>query len=553
MELMATAAEKSSPGLDLVALGLRPLVVFFGVTGTAHALVQARISDRFASADQLDRYDRWLLDLFPLRAELTDGLGASLQMALAGLLVGTGLGLFLGSLMRLRWLRRPLTRLGLPVVSLAGPVLGLIGLYWLVVRFDVGLSVGYVSLTDDWGRGINRLILPAAMIGITMAPSLATMVARGSSSAEPYRLSPAAAPLASRAVPRERWRLGFPAGLMVSGLLLAELLFSRPGVFAMVLQSLQQGEADRALDSLAVIVLAGAGLALLVDVVGLLVQPARGPAQVDTRPPSPRLMHLSVGFLALLVLTGAVGRAFGQPLVDTHSRLLGPLASGHLLGTDQLGRDLVALSGDALGGALMAALVPSLIALMIGYGLALFQHRFPRFGQLVPGVAVDGFWWPLPFLAIFGRLSFVDQSLGLLEPVVLVMIGLALTPTALRLHRREPLNVDRGSLIRLFGLWWLLAPMALMANVIASFAGFDVPGRPSLGQQLSSSVPTLTRSAWPAIVPSITLTLALIGLYGLGSSLLSLAWARSVSVVDTTPTIDTPRRRCRTRAPPSCR
>jgi ABC-type dipeptide/oligopeptide/nickel transport system permease subunit len=545
----ATAARTGADGrvLATALLVLRPIVVFFAITATGYGLARAWPGSP-AGSQRLGSYWGWLAGLVPLGRDLTQAVGATAELAVAGLLLGVILALVLSDLGRTRRLSRPVAGLALLLTSGAGPVTALVAYYWLIVRFDTGLQLGSISLLTNWGRGVDRLLAPAVVVGLGLAGPLASLQARfqsaanqhgngeagsskGPRAAGPTSIWPAvAAPLASRAAPTSRLDagpglvVGFPAGLLAALLITAELLFQRQGVFTRLVQAVAEGQPRPALDALAALALAGAVLGLVVDLVGHRRQ-RRMRSSWSPERPSPRAVRVSLAALAVVAVIGIAGLVFaGDPGPARGTPLGTPLIDG-LLGTDSVGRGLLGLTSSGLARALVAAAGPSLLAAVVASLLTPLTRWLPRAGQVFPGLAVDGLWWPAAVMIMFaGRAT--GSSWGLINPVVLGVTGLALVPTGLRLLQRVG-SRGPGTVPAVAGVWLLLAPAALLANLVAAFAGFDQPTGPSLGQQLAASAGSLGRSVWPAVIPAVAVTALILACYQLGAQLLSLAWHRA--------------------------
>jgi len=515
----------------VLALVLRPLFIFFDVTLLGYVLL------RVAGDSGMPGYLEWLRELFPLQDPIADGIEISLQLAVAATAVAVVLGGLLGLAMRSSERGRSLIGWSIPILSVAGPTLMLALVYWLAFRLDAFPAAGAARFTDDPAEALRRLVLPALAIGVPMAPALATIAARNGLYGEPYGMAAAGSLLASRAESRDGWRFGFPASLLVVGLLLAEIGFARPGVVRLAVDGLLRLDYAVALDALAVVALGGAALALVIDLIGLRPYYPTTPttsalrlAEHSAKPPPRLLLSLAGGLLLVLVAITGWGAALDPNAdLDITGALAGPFSDGHVLGTDDVGRDLLTLAIAGAGEPLTFALVSTLIALGVGLVLALLQRSLGVIGEIVPGAVVDGLWWPLPLLAIFAGWAFDNAQLA--HPAVVAVFAAGLVPTALRLIRRDPLSFDGGGWLRLAGLWFLLAPVAFLAHLAASFPGFTDPERPSLGAQMGNGLQTLAISAWPAAVPSILAALILLALFGLGSSLVQFASSRSTRVL----------------------
>ena len=539
---MNTGPQATSLTGRLLALVLRPVFIFFDLTLLGYVLLRVgpselgRLDGSSESAASLartgDGYFDWLTSLFPLDDALTSSLEITLQLMVTASLVAALVGAVFGAAAKSGAVGRALGGLAIPTLSLAGPTLGLTLLYWFALRFDMAPAFGASQLSDDPGEALQSLVLPALAVGLPMAPAVGTLLGRRDPFAESYGVAAAGSMLASRSESRPGWRFGFPAGLLVAGVTAAELIFARPGLINRLAQALFSRDNFAALDVLGLFALGGAALAFVIDLIGL--RPHRPTshstaglrlAGYSTRPPSKLLLGSAAALMVALIGLAAWGSSSDASELDVTNRLQPPFSSGHLLGTDDLGRDLLRLAVSGIGEGIIFALVPSVIASLLAIGLAVAQERLGAVGQIVPGTVVDALWWPLPILALFGSAAFADSDSPLLHPIVLGLMILGLTPIALRMLRRDALRFDGGGLTRMLGTWFMVASTSYLAYLSASFVGFSSTS--SLGNQMSQGIAGIGVSVWPSAVPAVTAAIVLLTLNGLGASLIHLGWHRS--------------------------
>lgn len=537
---MATAAVEA-PSLvgRVLALLLRPFFVFFDVTLLGYLFL--RLSDRDPS---IPAYFDWLQDLFPLDEPASAGLEHTLQLVVAATVVAAVIAAIVAGLVRRVGGGQALIGWSIPLLSLAGPMLALTLLYWLAVRTSALPAFGATSVVDDPAEALRQLALPALAVGLPMAAPLATIAIRTGPYdpyTEPYGMAAAGSLLASRAEARDGWRFGFPAGLLFAGTIVAELVFSRPGLARLAIEGIVVADHEVALDALGLLALGGAALALVVDLIGLRPTTVAVPTLAGlrlagraTKRPSRLLLGLAGGLGAVMLAVAGWGSVTADPELDVQATQLGPFSEGHVLGTDQLGRDLLSLAAVGSAEPLIVALVASGLALVAAIVLMALQRSLGIVGEIIPGTVVDGLWWPVPLLLIFAAAA-ASAGPSLTDPVVLTMLSLGLVPTALRLVRREPIDFDAGGWLRLAGHWLLLAPVAYLAHLIAAFAGFDERVRPALGVQLGTGRESLASTVWPSLVPSAFAALTLLAFYGLGASLVHFGWDRTARRVTSEP------------------
>jgi len=247
--------------------------------------------------------------------------------------------------------------------------------------------------------------------------------------------------------------------------------------------------------------------------------------------------------LVSLMVVSALGAALFAPYdpiaLNIMDRLQGP-SSSHLLGTDQLGRDL--FSRVLYGGqvALKVALVSIGAALTIGIMLGMIAGFGPAWldnGIMLFFDTIRSF--PTVMFAL-ATVALVGPSLG----TVIVVIVVTSIPTYGRVVRTQTLIIKSNefikaemvmgaSLPRILSIHVLpnvVGPLLILASmdiptVIAleaglSFLGMGVkPPTPSWGSILNDGYTLIRNTPWPIIAGSIPLILVTLGFTFLGESL----------------------------------
>ena len=257
-----------------------------------------------------------------------------------------------------------------------------------------------------------------------------------------------------------------------------------------------------------------------------------------------------LGLIGLCLVTLMVISALGAPIfapydpiqLNIMERLQGPSAK-HLLGTDQLGRDLfsrVLFGGQvalkvaflSIGSALIVGIVLGLIA---GYGPAWLDNSIMLLFDTIRSV-------PTIMLALV-TVAFVGASLTTL----IFVIAASSIPSYGRIVRTQTLTIKSkdfvkaemlmgASLPRILSIHLLpniLGPLLILASmdipsIIAleaglSFLGMGVkPPTPSWGSILNDGFALIRNTPWPIIAGSIPLVLATLGFTFLGESLRDL-------------------------------
>jgi len=263
-----------------------------------------------------------------------------------------------------------------------------------------------------------------------------------------------------------------------------------------------------------------------------------------------RISSDPLGLLGLCLVTLMVVSALGASIfapydpiqLNIMERLQGPSAK-HLLGTDQLGRDLfsrVLFGGQvalkvaflSIGSALIVGIVLGLIA---GYGPAWLDNSIMLLFDTIRSV-------PTIMLALV-TVAFVGASLTTL----IFVIAASSIPSYGRIVRTQTLTIKSkdfvkaemlmgASLLRILSIHLLpniLGPLLILASmdipsIIAleaglSFLGMGVkPPTPSWGSILNDGFALIRNTPWPIIAGSIPLVLATLGFTFLGESLRDL-------------------------------
>jgi len=250
--------------------------------------------------------------------------------------------------------------------------------------------------------------------------------------------------------------------------------------------------------------------------------------------------------LVTLIVVSALGATIFAPYdpiqLNIMDRLQGPSAN-HLLGTDQLGRDLfsrVLFGGQValkvafltIGSALIIGVVLGMIA---GYGPAWLDNSIMLLFDTIRSV-------PTIMLAL-AAVAMVGPSIT----TVIFVIAVSSIPNYGRVVRTQTLTIKSkdfvkaemlmgASLLRILSIHVLpniLGPLLILASmdiptVIAleaglSFLGMGVkPPTPSWGSILNDGFALIRNTPWPIIAGSIPLVLATLGFTFLGESLRDL-------------------------------
>lgn len=254
---------------------------------------------------------------------------------------------------------------------------------------------------------------------------------------------------------------------------------------------------------------------------------------------------LATGALALLVVI--VAACFTAPLTFPEGPGAGSLAdsldgpsAAHWLGTDQLGRDLLARTlygGQAtLFYALLVTLVAVLTAVPLGLAAGYAGRRVDRAIMFVTdiGLALPAIIVMLVVMSLFRGYTWAAMlilGLVLAPPIVRNIRGPAMAVRhelfvdAARLAGLSPLRIVlKHVLPRIMGpvlvQTALAAAIALQFAVGLSFLGFGVePPNPDWGKIIAEGSLVLNKSPWPLLVGGIALGLTVLALVLVGDGI----------------------------------
>ncbi|MEU6715388.1 ABC transporter permease [Nonomuraea sp. NPDC046802] len=246
---------------------------------------------------------------------------------------------------------------------------------------------------------------------------------------------------------------------------------------------------------------------------------------------------------AIVVLPVALANLLpipGPDQQDLGSRRLAPLTDGHLFGTDQLGRDLLA---RVLHGGQVSLLIGVLAVLVSGIVGILAGSAAGYFGGWVDAV-VSRLLEAQLSLPLLMMLLLVVALFGASVPVITMVIALAQWPEVARIARslvlveREKPYVDAArmlglrragvlavhvipNIIRRAGLVvLLLLAQAVLLESALSYLGAG-PQRPfaTWGRIISDGQDYITTSWWLVTLPGLVIVLLVVGVNLVGDAL----------------------------------
>jgi len=248
-----------------------------------------------------------------------------------------------------------------------------------------------------------------------------------------------------------------------------------------------------------------------------------------------------VGVYAVIIAVSFVWLPF-DPVAMDMERLLEPpsLKSGHLLGTDEFGRDILSriMRGSSvslvisLGATTFGAVLGTLLGIWAGFLGGRWDHWLMRIADVL-------FSFPSLLLAIF-----VMAILGEKTYNVIFAIGIVYIPQFARISRGAILSLKSQEFVRAafsngagrsYVLFRHLLPnilvplivqvslslsVAILLESALSFLGLGVqPPAPSWGNMLSGARKLMMLAPWTAVYPGLAIVFLVLGFNLLGDGL----------------------------------
>ncbi len=536
----------------LAAVGLLP---WLSRTDPARAIMHARYAEREPTPEALAAVraetglddgplavlGRWLGGLLrgdlgnswvsgqPVGSDAFAALGVSLTLMGAALLVAV----VLAALLALRTLRRG--ALGrVPRSARAGAVGAVLAALPEFLLASVLATVFAVQLgwfpALGWGEA-HEAVLPALAMGVPAGAVLGRLLddALPAAFAEPWARANAAAGLPPARIARHALRrvlppllpqFGFVAVGLTGGAVAVETLFAVPGLGGLAREAAlaQDLPVLQACVLLLLLVGFGAGAA-----VGAGRRVLLGPALDAAALPGLRRPRVAVGTvrvlgavcLGALLLALIVAGLLRDPLhVDTAARLVAPGAA-HPLGTDSLGRDVLARLGHGAARTCLTAVGIAGVVLVAGVlvglagrwteGLREVVNTLPPVlaGLVVAGVFGPGAWGAAAAVALVSWAPLAAHTAALHEEeraAAHLESAVALGASRRHILRRHVLPgvlppVVRNALLRI--------PALALALASLGFLGLGAePPAPEWGRMLSENLPYAERAPWAVLAPA---------------------------------------------------
>ena len=247
--------------------------------------------------------------------------------------------------------------------------------------------------------------------------------------------------------------------------------------------------------------------------------------------------------LALLVVAAIVGphlTAYTYDEINKDDVWLGPLHHGHLIGTDSLGRDLLARLLMGLRVSLAIGLIATFVSLVIGVAWGAFAgYVGGRLDEVMMRFVDVLYSLPFIFFVILLMVTFGSNIV-----LIFVAIGAVEWLTMSRIVRGQTLTLKQKEFVeaaRAAGLSQsgiiarhivpnllgpvvvyvtLTIPAVILAESFLSFLGLGVqPPMASLGTLIASGAQDMELAPWLLIFPSVVMVVTLMSFNFIGDGL----------------------------------
>ncbi|EPD91121.1 hypothetical protein HMPREF1486_05508 [Streptomyces sp. HPH0547] len=475
----------------------------------------------------------------PVRPDVLSALGVSLTLMAASLAVALLVAAALGARTLLAGARGPGHKpptaragaLGAVLAALPEFLLAAVLATVFAVRLGWFPAVGWGGAPGD---ALHAAVLPALAMGLPAGALLGRLLddALPGAFAEDWVRTAAASGLPPARIARHALRrvlppllpqFGFVVVGLTGGAVTVETLFSIPGLGGTALSAaLAQ---DLPVLQACVLLLLALGVA-----VGIAVRAVRraalGPAldagalpalRRPALPPSRTLTATALVSAALLAGVIAYGMTRDPLHVDTAARLAPPGAA-HPLGTDALGRDVLARLGHGAARTALTSLAVAAATLVLGVALGVLTrwaeglrevvNALPPVisGLVVAGIAGSGATGAAVAVTVVAWAPIAAHTAALYEQ----------ERAAAHVEGAVALGADRGHLLRRHILPGVLPPVLrhallripALALALASlgFLGLGTePPAPEWGRMLSENMPYAERAPWAVLAPAAAL------------------------------------------------
>ena len=248
------------------------------------------------------------------------------------------------------------------------------------------------------------------------------------------------------------------------------------------------------------------------------------------------------GMLVLVVLAAVLAPILAPyPPTEVHfdTPFQRPLTEGYLLGTDDLGRDVLSRLLFGIQASLQVGVLSVLLAVVIGTPLGLLAGYWKWLDAVISRLTDVALAFPFLIIAV-GLAAISGPSLS----NAVIAIGVSHVPAMIRIVRGETLRITSADFVtsaktldaggaRIIAQHVLpncvsaiivqatvIMPVAVIGEALLSFLGLGIqPPTPSLGIMLSDAQQYLGQAPWAAVVPGIAIAVICLGFNLFGDAL----------------------------------
>lgn len=220
-------------------------------------------------------------------------------------------------------------------------------------------------------------------------------------------------------------------------------------------------------------------------------------------------------------------------------RLLAPGQEGHLLGTDHLGRDMVAQVVYGARVSLSIGVVAAMISLFVGMIIGSIAGYSGGIVDLLLSRLMDMFL----IIPAFFLIIIIVATLGSSIMYVMVVIGLTAWPASARLMRSQAMSLRDRTFIQALRALGESSPRILFRHVIPngiqplianasldiasailieaglSFIGLGDPNKATWGRMIYDGRATISTAWWVSVIPGVAIILTVLGFYLVGDGI----------------------------------
>lgn len=254
-----------------------------------------------------------------------------------------------------------------------------------------------------------------------------------------------------------------------------------------------------------------------------------------------RMGPIGLAILTLIALMAILAPVIAPdgPFKLGATRLLPPLSEGHLLGTDHLGRDMVAQIVYGARVSLVIGIVAASISLVVGMLVGSVAGYYGGATDLILSRITDMFL----IIPAFFLIIIIVATLGSGIVYVMIVIGLTAWPASARLMRSQAITLRERTFVQALRALGESSPRILFRHIIPngiqplianasldiasailieaglSFIGLGDPNKATWGRMIFDGRATITSAWWVSIIPGIAIIVTVLGFYLVGDGI----------------------------------